>query len=88
LLGLVVNSQPTPLIESTSALRTLDTPIHIAYVNQQQLDGYEEAVRHAIKRKAAFNKRVLQNALREIIFNQGQLVQVYQNHLDYTFKTE
>jgi hypothetical protein len=88
LLGLVVNTHPTPLIESTSALRTPDASLHIAYVKQQRIDGYEEAVKHAVKRKTAFDKRVLQKAPREVIFEPGQLVQVYRNDLDYTFKAE
>lgn len=88
LFGLIVNTQPTPIVESTSALRAPDAPIHIAYVEQQQIDGYEEMVRHAIKRKMAFDKRVLKTAPGEVIFNRGQLVQVYRNDLDYTFKAD
>ncbi|KAG2050047.1 hypothetical protein BDR06DRAFT_842487, partial [Suillus hirtellus] len=65
-----------------------DAPLHIAYVEQQRIDGYEEAVKHAVKRKTAFDKRVLQKAPREVIFKPGQLVQVYRNDLDYTFKAE
>lgn len=88
LFGLVVNTQPTPLTESASALRTPDAPTHIAYVEQQRIDGYEEMVRHAIKRKTAFDRRVLKRAPGEVIFREGQLVQVYRNDLDYTFKAD
>jgi hypothetical protein len=45
-------------------------------------------VRHAIRRKAAFDKKVLQRAPGEVIFRPGQLVQVYRNDLDYMFKVE
>lgn len=45
-------------------------------------------VRHAIKRKTAFDKRVLKKAPGEVIFNRGQLVQVYRNDLDYMFKAD
>ena len=60
----------------------------MAYVTQQQLDGYAETVAHAIKRKAVFDKRVLAHKPGEVVFAKGQLVQIYQNDLDYTFKTD
>ncbi|KAH7917343.1 hypothetical protein BV22DRAFT_986307, partial [Leucogyrophana mollusca] len=60
----------------------------MAYVAQQRLDGYDAAVRHAVKRKAAFDKRVIAKKPGEVIFTKGQLVQVYRNDLDYTFRTE
>ncbi|EIW61865.1 uncharacterized protein TRAVEDRAFT_101405, partial [Trametes versicolor FP-101664 SS1] len=65
-----------------------DVAIHVAYVAQQHLDGYDEAVRHAIKRKKAFDKRVLGSHAGERVFKPGVLVQVYRNDLDYTFKSE
>ncbi|KAG2337899.1 hypothetical protein BDR05DRAFT_834591, partial [Suillus weaverae] len=65
-----------------------DISTQIAYIEQQRLDGYEEVVKHAIKRKAAFNKKLLQKPPGEVIFKISQLVQVYRNDLDYTFKTE
>ena len=41
---------------------TLDNvAMQMAYVAQQQLDGYTEMVAHAIKCKAVFDKRVLNN---------------------------
>ncbi|KAJ8580041.1 hypothetical protein M405DRAFT_753776, partial [Rhizopogon salebrosus TDB-379] len=43
---------------------------------------------HAIKHKAAFDKKLLQRAPKEVVFKPGQLVQVYRSDLDYTFKTE
>ena len=60
----------------------------MAYVAQQHLDGYSEAVAHALKRKTAFDKRVLSRNPGEVIFLKGQLVQIYRNNLDYTFKTD
>jgi len=62
--------------------------IHMAYVAQQRLDGYDEAIRHTLKWKATFDKRVLQRHPGEVVFTKGQLVQVYPNDLDYTFKME
>ena len=54
LLGLVVNTPKTPLPDATSQLKSTDTEAHMAYVAQQRLDGYEEVVKHATQRKAAF----------------------------------
>jgi hypothetical protein len=60
----------------------------MAYVAQQRLDGYAEAVAHAVRRKSAFDKKVLTRKPGEVIFSKGQLVQVYRSDLDDTFKTE
>ncbi|KAI0363824.1 hypothetical protein BV20DRAFT_910534, partial [Pilatotrama ljubarskyi] len=64
-----------------------DATTHIAYVAQQHLDGYDEAVRHAIKRKTVFDRRVLASQPGEVVFEKGALVQIYRSDLDYTFKT-
>ena len=85
LLGLVVDTKPTLLMDSTTQVSTTDVAVHMAYVAQQRLDGYDEVVRHAIKRKAMFNRRVLKWQCKEVIFMPGQLVQVYRSDLDYTF---
>ena len=60
----------------------------MAYVAQQRLDGYAEAVAHALKRKATFDRRVLAKNPGEVIFSKGNLVQIYRSDLDFTFKTE
>jgi hypothetical protein len=65
-----------------------DTALQMAYVAQQRLDGYAEAVAHALKRKATFDRRVLAKTPGEVIFSKGHLVQIYRSDLDYTFKTE
>ncbi|TEB24809.1 hypothetical protein FA13DRAFT_1596858, partial [Coprinellus micaceus] len=65
-----------------------DVTVQMAYVSQQQFDGYSQMVDHAQRRKGAFNKKVLSSAPREVVFKAGDLVQVYQSDLDYTFKTE
>lgn len=88
LLGLVVNTPKTDITNSTSIFRPEDADIQMAYVAQQRLDGYAAAVHHAVKRKSTFDKRVLAEQNREVVFKTGQLVQVYCNDLDYTFKTE
>ena len=60
----------------------------VAYVEQQQLDGYTHISSHAHKQKLAFDRKVLSRAPREVIFKAGQLVQVYRSDLDFTFKAE
>lgn len=65
-----------------------DVATHMAYVAQQQLDGYDAAVQHAIKRKTAFDKRVLERKPGEVIFYTGQLVQFYRSSMDYTFEAK
>ena len=88
LLGLVVNTPRTTLADSTSVLKADDVDLHMTYAAQQRLDGYAAAIHHALKRKAAFDRRVLAEKGGEVIFKPGQLVQVYRSDLDYTFKTE
>jgi hypothetical protein len=60
LLGQVVNTPSTNLNNCISTTSAADIAIHMAYVAQQQLDGYDAAVLHAIKRKAMFDKHVLE----------------------------
>ena len=88
LLGLVVNTKPSDINTSTLPVTCSDTALQMAYVAQQRLDGYAEAVAHAIKRKSVFDKRVSLKNPGEVIFSKGQLVQIYRSDLDYTFKTE
>ena len=88
LLGLVVNTKPTNINQSVLPVTEQDVSTQMAYVAQQRLDGYAEAVAHAIRRKSTFDKRVLAQKSGEVIFSKGQLVQVYRSDLDSTFKTE
>lgn len=88
LLGLVVDTKRTELTHSTTEPGATDAAIHMAYAAQQRLDGYDEAVKHAIKQKRVFNQRALKRHQAETVFTPGQLVQVYRSDLDYTFKTE
>ena len=88
LFGLVVNTPPTTINNSTEPVTADDVATQMAYVAQQRLDGYAEMVAHAIKRKSTFDKRVLIRKPGEVIFSKGQLVQIYRSDLDYTFKTE
>ena len=55
LLSLVVNTTPTPLEVSSSKPIPTDFDTHVAYTAQQRLDGYSEAIKHAIDCKARFD---------------------------------
>jgi hypothetical protein len=88
LLGLVVNTPPTPLSVSSAKLTPDECETQMAYVAQQRLDGYEAIVHHAVSRKGAFDRRMLAKKPGQVIFKCGQLVQIYRSDLDYTFKTE
>jgi hypothetical protein len=65
-----------------------DFDTHMTYAAQQRLDGYSEAVRHAMDRKTRFNRRVLGSKEGEVTFEKGQLVQVYRNDLAKAISTE
>jgi hypothetical protein len=88
LLGLVVNTVNTTLEASASLLPPQDIDVHFAYATQQRLDGYSQAVQHAIRRKAAFDKKVINSRGGQVTFMKGQLVQVYRSDLTHTLSTE
>jgi hypothetical protein len=88
MFGLVVNTKPTDLDNSTLPITENDAGLQMAYVAQQRLDGYAEAVAHGLRRKNAFDRKVRSQKPGEVVFSEGQLVQIYRNDLDYTFKTE
>ena len=87
LLGLIVNTTKTPLESSITLAAPSDINIHMAYTAQQHLDGYAEAIHHALKCKAAFDKQVLKEG-GEMIFEKGELVQMYWNDLAKTLSTD
>ena len=88
LLGMVVDTKRTDPTNSTKELTKLNVAIHMAYVVQQRLDGYDKAVQHAIKWKEVFDKRVLKRCPGEVVFSKGQLVQIYRSDLKHMFKLE
>jgi hypothetical protein len=88
LLSLIVNTTPTPLEVSSSMPIPQDFETHMAYAAQQRLDGYSEAVRHAMDRKTRFDKRVLESRAGEVTFEKGHLVQVYRNDLAKSISSE
>ena len=81
LLSLIVNTTPTPLEISSSMPATQDFDTHMAYAAQQRLDGYSEAVRHAMDQKKRFDRRVLSSREGEVTFKKGQLVQFHRSDI-------
>jgi hypothetical protein len=88
LLSLIVNTTPTPLEVSSSMPTPTDFDTHIAYAAQQRLDGYSEAIRHAMDRKTRFDRRVLESREGEVTFDKGQLVQIYRSDIAKTIGSE
>ena len=88
LLGLVINTPATGIVATSEPVTAEDAATQMAYIAQQRLDGYAEMVAHALKRKTAFDKRVLAHKPGEVIFSKGHLVQIYRSDLDFTFKTD
>ena len=88
LLGLVVNTSKTPMEVSSSFLPPADIDTHMAYTAQQRLNGYAEAVHHAIQRKNAFDRKVVKSRAGVVVFKKGQLVQIYRTKLAQTLSTE
>jgi transposase InsO family protein len=87
LLGIPINTVPTPIEESSSILKTDNVNVHMAYAEQHWLDGYHHTLEHAVKQKSAFDRRVTR-AGGEITFRKGQLVQIFQSDLKFTLKAE
>lgn len=77
LLGLVVNSRTTDTLETIKPPDEQDVRVHLALVEQQQLDGYSAIVDHAAKRKRIFNARLRKHAPRVVVFKPGDLVQIH-----------
>jgi transposase InsO family protein len=87
LLGIVVNTTPTPTAAAVTAPQAIQVNVQLAYVDQQRLDAADKAAQHAIARKAIFDRRVLRSKAGEVVFKTGELVQVYDNALDNTLST-
>ncbi|KAG2738032.1 hypothetical protein P692DRAFT_201660555, partial [Suillus brevipes Sb2] len=63
---------------------TSEVNVHMAYVEQQRIDGADHTAKHTVRRKAVFDRRVNKSHAGEVIFETDQLVQVYANALDFT----
>ena len=88
MLGLIVNTKPSDSNKVVLLVTESDAATQMAYVGQQRLDGYAEAVAHALRRKTAFDRKVIKKEPSEVEFTKGQLIQIYRSDLDYTFKME
>jgi hypothetical protein len=88
LLGIMINTKHTPAEQTEEEVTSDEVEVQMAYVEKQRLDGYAHISSHAHRRKLAFDRKVLAQAPREVIFKAGQLVQVYRSDLDFTFKAE
>lgn len=89
LTGNVVNTIHTPVADAVTEPGPMDVDRHIAYARQQQLDTQAHTAKHAAEREASFNAKIEGSRVNNIItFRINDLVQVYRNDLDYTFKTK
>ena len=76
LLGKIVNTKKTVVETAETEVTPEDITMQAVYMVQQQLDGYDQIVRHAVRRKAKFDKRVLERHKEEVTHKKGDLVQV------------
>lgn len=88
LFGLPVNTKPTAPDDAAQPITADMANVHMAYAEQQRLDGYERVAHQARQRKAAFDKRVNNSRSGAVVFQPGDLAQVYRSDLDYTFRTD
>jgi hypothetical protein len=88
LLGLVINTPKTSIKDSTSTVMLENIEAHMAYVDQQWVDTYSEAIQHVDYQKDAFNWKVLKSKAGPVIFHTGQLVQVFCSDLAYSIRSE
>jgi hypothetical protein len=88
LFGMPVNTKATPVADTIRLFIAEDAAIYMVYAEQQQLDGYAGRVEYAIGCKAAFDRKVLGSRAGEVIFDVGQLVQVFRSDLTHTMSNE
>lgn len=88
LLGMCIDRLPVDHSTASSFPTEHKVVAHMVHAKQQQLEGYDSVIHHAIRHKNAFDKHVLKNAVGVVEFQLGDLVQVYRSDLDYTFKTK
>ena len=86
-LGLIINTKRTDPHTAATEPSTEEIDTHMAYVEQQNTDGYAQITLHANKRKAAFDRQVLKTHPKEVIFKRGNLVQVHRTDLNLTHST-
>ncbi|PBK85348.1 hypothetical protein ARMGADRAFT_871587, partial [Armillaria gallica] len=62
--------------------------MQMVYTGQQHLNGYTQAVNCGEKRKETFDKKVVGSKLRNVVFREGELVQVFNMQLDKMMQTK
>jgi hypothetical protein len=85
LLGLPLHSRRSETPENVAPPTEEEIAIHLALVEQQHLDGYAATIDHAARRKAIFDSNLRQRAPRNVIFQEGDLVQVHATEWVRTF---
>jgi hypothetical protein len=85
LLGLPINSRDMDNPEEIRPPTDIDIAVHLAFIEQQRLDGYSAIVDHAAKRKARFDTKLLKHAPGEVTFKVGDLVQTHATQWVRTF---
>ena len=90
LLGLVVNTNTTPITEMSASPTLEEVETQMAFVDQHQFNSYSQIVivNHAQHCKMAFDKQVLAHPPQEVIFKAGDLVQVYHSDLNFTVSSD
>jgi hypothetical protein len=87
-LGLIVNTKWTEPELAATELSPEEADVHMAYVEQQNLNSYAQIVLHVSRRKAIFNKCMLKTHPKEVIFKLGDLVQVHRTDLTFTHSND
>lgn len=88
-MGMLLNTKRTPIELSESVLTQTEVDTQMEYTAQQRLDGYAQTVEHALRRKAAFDKRVTKGKGEQPLeLAKGDLAQVYRNDLATTVSNE
>jgi hypothetical protein len=77
LLGLPINSRDMDNPEEIRPPTDIDIAVHLAFIEQQRLDGYSAIVDHAVKHKARFDTKLLKHAPGEVTFKVRDLVQTH-----------
>ena len=87
-LGLIVNTNRTEPDLAATELSPAEADMHMAYVEQKNLDGNAQIVLHANRRKAIFDKHILKTHPKEAIFKLGDLIQVHRTDLTFTHSND
>ena len=85
LLGLLLNMGHTNSSEDIKPPTEEEIAVYMALIEQRHLDGYEATLNHASKRKLKFDKKLIQRAPKNVVFQPGDLVQIHAMEWTHTF---